>query len=1478
MALDANYIHHILRNRLFDYSRRNKLLYFKSSLKHLDLRVASFPTHLGNQDDISQNIILVNKEMASKIIQGKEFSLSKYISSSDNSFVLSILNRIRLQSNKDIHEYGFNQLKLAIGFLDWFDLKGTVSEKISSPLILLPVDLVRKKGVQDDFMIRFTESEAEINPVLAGKLKDLYNIVLPVSVDLSVSAIISLHQSIKKQIELSSDVQLSLVDMPDVKRIIIESKQFHQKYNKPEKDISTTEDRITEEDPKLWGFDITRFVLGNFNYRKMSLVGDYDELMEKPFTHAVFSQLFGDLTKKNINQSEPLPLKEQFHVIQADSTQKNAVGMAHRNESYISQGPPGTGKSQTIVNLVADFVARGKKVLFVCEKRAAIDVVYFRLKQKKLDEFCTIIHDSQSDKKEFVMDLKKTSESYSEYTFETAEIEHKRNQIIYHIERELYSIRLFHAFMQQRLEKANIHVHELLNLVISTRGYISSVAFDEAQWPGYDQWKKYGSAIRQIATATKQSGHSFFAENPLSSLHESTYFLYDQSNQLKNDFSKAIDLLNEISENLSGVEIPENNKRLIDIRDFIQELSVIIPFHEVGRLDLLVDGSELKVQFEKAVQHIKEIEKKLTDALSKNNFWIEKLTPIDTENALDTIKKYESSFFSFLSRTYRRTRKSISKSYDFSRHQLRPTNKRVIQNLDEEYRLFHTFEQQKATYEQFFKLGDLKELETQLKEIYQSNHQSISYLREIQNERETIEKLKILDGLFRTLDKKIGNKIRLADDINIAEIIKSLEGIIHHLKDLSLFIPHLKELSSAEVSLKKLIKKERYTPQQIEALLAKSSINRFFQFNPEVMAIDGNILHNHIVKIEKLYDKFLHINSIYIRSKQRDRYGALIRESELSTAGKSEVQKEQKRILNEGHKILRKEFEKSMRYKSIRELASLESGRIIRELKPVWLMSPLSVSDTLPLQADYFDVVIFDEASQIALEEGIPSIYRAAQTIIVGDEMQMPPSHFFTHVSESESDGLNAESFLEQGSRKFPSMMLGWHYRSRHESLIAFSNAAFYGNHLSTIPNRLHFKNQLKPIIVEKNNEAVFNLWQALERPISYHYLKNGIYNDRTNINEAEYIAELVRELLRNGNNPSIGVVAFSKEQQREIEHAINRLSDNDKDFDDRLEDEYKRMEDGQFTGIFLKNLENIQGDERDIIIMSTCYGYGSNGKMTMNFGPINREGGEKRLNVIFSRAKRNMFVVSSIKHSDITNHHNTGSNYFRKYLQYAEAVSIGDIEEANRVIRNITTNIVIDDIIHPNIVLNELKSALENNGYIVIQNIGQSGFKCHLGVMKSLEGDFYVAGILLDDAYHYKNDDLLEQYIFKPQLLKSNGWNIIQIYSKDWYLDSENVLRQVIHQIENEVIESGINIASHIEMQPVKSLEIFSIRLEKRGEKSSKFWEIRKISSDLTIKSGRLNTSGKSMVKPFQNQQIAEKAMWKMIAIKLKNGYVRVN
>ena len=348
-----------------------------------------------------------------------------------------------------------------------------------------------------------------------------------------------------------------------------------------------------------------------------------------------------------------------------------------------------------------------------------------------------------------------------------------------------------------------------------------------------------------------------------------------------------------------------------------------------------------------------------------------------------------------------------------------------------------------------------------------------------------------------------------------------------------------------------------------------------------------------------------------------------------------------------------------------------------------------------------------------------------------------------------------------QGARKLHSVMLGWHYRSRYETLISYSNHAFYEAGLLTIPDRTIHHKEKNTIEVSSSEEATQFADALFDRSISFHFQLNSIYEKRVNMDEAMYIAHLVRALLSKKIKESIGIVAFSQEQQHTIENAMSSLAAEDKVFEQLLEEAYSRTENDQYIGLIVKNLENIQGDERDIIIMSVCYGHDARKKMIMNFGPINKKGGEKRLNVIFSRAKKHMAVISSIRHDNITNEYNEGANYFKRFLHYAELVSSGNMATARLILDSLVLKKEMREKPVNTIVLRQIKQALEKEGLEVDENVGQSEFKCSLAIKANKEDETYQLGILLDDDNHYARKNLLEQYFQRPAILKDFGWRI---------------------------------------------------------------------------------------------------------------------
>ena len=330
-------------------------------------------------------------------------------------------------------------------------------------------------------------------------------------------------------------------------------------------------------------------------------------------------------------------------------------------------------------------------------------------------------------------------------------------------------------------------------------------------------------------------------------------------------------------------------------------------------------------------------------------------------------------------------------------------------------------------------------------------------------------------------------------------------------------------------------------------------------------------------------------------------------------------------IPNSEFDVLRREALKKRRHMPLRKLFPLISNLLLR-IKPCLLMSPLSVSQFLDPNKFIFDLIVFDEASQVRTEDSIGAIYRGKQTVVCGDEMQLPPTSFFEGIlsdeyEETEESLDEYESILHAiAAAGVRPSMLRWHYRSRHESLIAFSNRQFYGDKLVTFPSAIDSSPDLG---------------------VKFVYVPNGIYDrggKRDNRIEAEKVVNIIISHLTNTPEKSLGVVSFSISQSNTIQDLVDKMLKEHSEFE-------KFFAEDRFESVFVKNLENVQGDERDVMIFSVGYGRDSEGKLTMHFGPLNREGGERRLNVAITRAREKVVLVSSITAPDfdLTAHDSAG-------------------------------------------------------------------------------------------------------------------------------------------------------------------------------------------------------------------------------------------
>lgn len=466
--------------------------------------------------------------------------------------------------------------------------------------------------------------------------------------------------------------------------------------------------------------------------------------------------------------------------------------------------------------------------------------------------------------------------------------------------------------------------------------------------------------------------------------------------------------------------------------------------------------------------------------------------------------------------------------------------------------------------------------------------------------------------------------------------------------------------------------------------------------------------------------------------------------------------------------ILKRELSKKKRIMPLRKLFR-QIPNLLMKLKPCLMMSPLSVSYFLETEAYHFDLVIFDEASQIFPEDAIGAIFRGSQVIIAGDSKQLPPTNFFSATTnnfdndydiddEQNIEDIVSDSILEESASVLPNRTLLWHYRSKHESLIAFSNREIYKNSLITFPN-------------SANNIP--------DMGVEYIYVPNGRYEGggkNCNIREAQKCVELVLEHIKNNPDRSLGIIAFSEKQQNAIENAIVEFREDNPQYEQFFDDSKEEP-------FFVKNLENVQGDERDTIIFSICYARDLNGKMYMRFGPLGHEGGERRLNVAITRAKCNVKLVGSILPSDIDLNRtkSDGVRMLRSYIEFARQGNIStSFSKETQGFQD------VDEF------CDEVAEFLTNNGYKIQRSIGCSDYKIDIAVENpDIENDF-IAGIECDGLSYVQAKTARDRDHLRKSVLENMGWNMYRVWSTEWSRNPQTEKQALIDFLNSLLDKSG--------------------------------------------------------------------------------------
>lgn len=1041
--------------------------------------------------------------------------------------------------------------------------------------------------------------------------------------------------------------------------------------------------------------------IGIFSFLKMNMYNDLmantDIVLENKNICSILQQspILNDETKEDAI----------YPVVNCDSSQLNAIKMASSGKSFVLQGPPGSGKSQTITNIIATLIANGKHVLFVSEKLAALKVVYENLRRVGLNEFAIELHSNKANKKDFIDSLYKTA------LLPKYDIKNEANDII--------------------------DKHYALKIRL----------------------KEYYEEIHQIDAKFQISLYDLISK-ALSLAHDDiNYKIVDINNIDKPKLEKIINLLNEYKMYQSNIGYDYRNSVFYGIN--------------------LISGDyiryELKDDLENSIKILKtysSVKNKLNKYLSiKINTVNDIYQSIDLVKAMNDLKEFYSFYFlkderkellgyfkdyfeiiPLLKTNILKIYKDIILKEDLEQLYLDYT--RLLQKgkfFNSELKRLHKrillFRNSKASYDEILKelpiLIDYKKNLIKAKKIlkliknhglddkskYESIYNdllSIKIDQDININQEEYKKLKpfLTDLLISfnsfSSDYEVIIKISKIFDANIFDLFNSsiakalakLEQIFIKLEEIDSYrlllntIKGLEDIGAIDYLnfyLKKSLPIEKLT-LNYEYLFYKQYIYHLIDNSVILHSLTRLKLDNIIDEFNELDEKLFLINRDYI----------------ISMVSK----KRPDDVLMEGSKfkILVTEANKLKRQKPIRQLLD-EIFDLALDIKPVFLMSPLSVSTYLNSKANIFDYVIFDEASQVFAADALGAIYRAKQCIVIGDNKQMPPSNFFS--SSQDDEELELESILDVATLSFTTSRLRWHYRSRNERLITFSNLNFYDNNLITIPQA-------------KKDEEGFG--------IDFKYLKDARYDldTRTNLIEAQTICDMVFKHF-DSSTKSLGVVAFSDVQARLIEDLILKRLETKPQYKKYFQDECDEP-------FFVKNLESVQGDERDRIIFSICYGYNEKNKFYQRFGPLNNLGGERRLNVAITRAKYNITVVSSIKASDIKlgSTNSLGVKMLHDYLDYAETKNISLVNSNNQY-----DGLGLDVV-----------NFLEQNGYKCYCNYGYSTFKIDIAVMKD---NNFILAIMLDKTRSLKTNTT-DRYRLEKLLLNRLGWNYYNIYSSAWF------------------------------------------------------------------------------------------------------------
>ena len=1239
-----------------------------------------------------------------------------------------------------LEEQGVNTLFLALGVLHWTgeDDRGRV---LRAPLILVPVELERSSA-RERFRLRYTEEDLEANLSLLEKFKADFGLVLP---------------------------ELPEADVLDVARYF--------------EDV----DEAVRGRP---GFGVEREVLlGFFSFGKFLMYRDLDEALwpddAKPGRH----RLLQALLHEGFHEPAPLvdedgPLDRHLKpdeprlVVDADSSQIQAILDVNQGRNLVIQGPPGTGKSQTITNLIAGAIGRGRRVLFVSEKMAALEVVKRRLDAIGLGDACLELHSRKTNKKAVLDELRRTLAPGRPRTDANAD-----------------DLRL----LGESRERLNSYC-EAVNAAVGESGTTPYHGFGEllrlreerieglpspVAIPTIGAWTSYELRRRQALVEELQSRVALVGPPNVHPFRGSRRkgLLPTEGDRLR-DLIRAAQSATEaaraaIARLARALRLPPgitrgDGERLVRAAKRVGK-SLPIQGADVASPDWLRHRGDLRELLgagtAMTAAHARYEETLVPDA------WDHDLH--ETRTALNALGRH---WWRFLSGTHGRALHRLAalcRSAPPARlddqlalidavHAVRRHRETIRRHEALAARLFGERWHGERSY--WAMLAGIEKWAVQL-------HHDV---RERKLPPEILDVLRS-GPVAEDLDLPVAAvKSALAEHADrLRQVTAFLEldpsaapGAGPELEDrpfgeqeerLALWLEQIHELP-ALVAFNHLAQRCRQEDLGSIVAIAESwpgagrllvnvflrhwfetLLARAFQERPALAEFNGPGHEQAIGTFVELDRRVLRHNRARIALEHWERL------PRHDGGGGGQLG------------VLKREFEKKARHLPVRALMG-RAGIAIQAIKPVFMMSPLSIATFLAPGSLDFDLVIFDEASQVRPVDALGALLRAKQAVIVGDSRQLPPTPFFDRLTgDGEGPGDDDEDasgdvesilglFSAQGA---PERMLRWHYRSRHESLIAVSNHEFYDDRLVIFPSP------------DAGRSA---------SGLTLRHLPETIYdrgNTRTNPGEAEAVARAVLEHAREQSDRpfegplTLGVAAFSMAQREAIQERLEQLRRDDPS----CEEFFKA---GGHEPFFIKNLENVQGDERDVMFISIGYGRAGGGAVPMNFGPLNGEGGERRLNVLMTRARRRCVVFTNLTAADLDleRSRSRGVRALKAFLDYAAGGGLGTAGEGEGP--------------PPSPFEASVLAAVRALGYPVRARVGSSAYALDLAVLDPEREGVYLLGIECDGPTYQSARSARDRDRLRREMLESLGWSLHRIWSPDWVHNPAGEAQRLLRSIES--------------------------------------------------------------------------------------------